>query len=206
MVIGGGKKRYFFPAVCKSIHVSGTKPNLAAAFHVFLIDAKNRGTVKMYPSDGPEILGAFMVVFVFAVDKGAVAAGETVFFPEIGERTAAGEYHHKKVGGKPGMGADMRASGVYLADLLQIQKIFPGKFGRGVEYPVGGDVFTVVAGIFHVFLRFCIGADLLSELTFLPLSVYNKRADIYSLDMREFLKYNGTCNRKEALNGREDNI
>ena len=86
------------------------------------------------------------------------------------------------------MGADMRASGVYLADLLQIQKIFPGKFGRGVEYPVGGDVFTVVAGIFHVFLRFCIGADLLSELTFLPLSVYNKRADIYSLDMREFLK------------------
>lgn len=80
------------------------------------------------------------------------------------------------------MGADMGTSGVYLTDLLQVQKIFPGKFGRGVEYPVGGDVLTLVAGFFHV--RFFL-IDIWCPVTVQPSNVPQVAFEIFPICRRE---------------------
>ena len=114
MVVGRRQSEYFFPAICKISDLTWVEGDLAAPFHVFLINTGGGGTVKVDPADRPEIVGTFVIVFIFTIQQG-------ILLSQIGERAAAGEHHEKKVGGKIGMGTGVGPSGVNLSDLLQVE-------------------------------------------------------------------------------------
>jgi hypothetical protein len=94
------------------------KQDFSASFHVFPIDTGGCGTIKVDPAYRPEIVGTFMKIFVFAVDKDTVPTGELIFFSQIGKSAAARKHYDKQIGGQIRVGADMGLSGMHLSDFL----------------------------------------------------------------------------------------
>ena len=89
MVVGRRQGEYFFPAICKISDLTWVEGDLAAPFHVFLINTGGGGTVKVDPADRPEIVGTFVIVFIFTIQQGTAAFGKGILLSQIGERAAA---------------------------------------------------------------------------------------------------------------------